>query len=969
MAFSKTAKAKVTNPTIHKDSWMGIRAVSNKPSFDRRQAAQVVLDKYDANEFLLTHCTIVASVDTENPGAPLGVQMNEGMQINRKFADFYITPQTEKYINNNCFIPGTLVTMGDGTVRPIESVREGDLVYTHLGRVKRVTETFVRQVSEPILEVKPRGTTERLFVTSEHPFFVFRPVVACIHCGVGIHREHRCISHLLGKYYCTKDCYYAHRVANAVLLKSKVGEFVPARDLTNRDFVSTPVVKDLSATNLTPGQARLIGLFAAEGYYELDSGRGNEKVGVVWAFNKDERDTLANNVVKLLKLEFGVEGVIRKHSVDNGIHVTTRTNRELVKFFSQWIHGKGSKTKFLDQTLLTAERSVQLEVVRGWFEGDGCYVVTKVDSRLTATSSSRSLANQMQMILYRLGVSSHTTFQVTKGRRRLKVGTRVKVISDPSKECHSWSVTCGSGWVREIVEDTVYEGLYDTAVQKVPDLRFLNGYHLQIIEKVGYIDYTGPVYNFDVEDDHSYIANGVAVHNCDSWERKLLLATYRTFIGGDNFVEHVQIPALSKGKIIDAAARDIGESVYVDILIATDRKHGPLVNSIVSGELNTLSMGCTVSYTCCTKCGNVSEDETQLCKCIKYEKGKYFIDSFGRRRKIAELCGHVSDPESVKFIEGSWVANPAFEGAVLRSILDPKQAQSAGQKIQVAFSMPTIGVDPLATKKVANTPPRLERSSLGTVHRSNPGVGRKAVVADQLSSLYEGPSLGYLGVPKALSGEQSALNLKLDRLATIVGQQQDGGSQQEGQGQHGGEPKPEGSDNPFRSTIDTLYKSLVEEVSQKVHDDLSKAEKLKTEGILDENRSNESIIKSAMKYPKWVQRAKVVIANVKNLNQAQRILAGLILQDFGGWEAVKSANRFSGREILVIDKLLSRTTKKSSLAGDNRVYQTVIAVGGTVSPTNVNSYLLACQRVMGRTLTEPEKVHVLEKGRLFSLGV
>ena len=221
----------------------------------------------------------------------------------------------------------------------------------------------------------------------------------------------------------------------------------------------------------------------------------------------------------------------------------------------------------------------------------------------------------------------------------------------------------------------------------------------------------------------------------------------------------------------------------------------------------------------------------------------------------------------------------------------------------------------------------------------------------------------------APGNKQSALNLKLDRLATIVGQQQDGGSQQEGQGQHGGEPKPEGSDNPFRSTIDTLYKSLVEEVSQKVHDDLSKAEKLKTEGILDENRSNESIIKSAMKYPKWVQRAKVVIANVKNLNQAQRILAGLILQDFGGWEAVKSANRFSGREILVIDKLLSRTTKKSSLAGDNRVYQTVIAVGGTVSPTNVNSYLLACQRVMGRTLTEPEKVHVLEKGRLFSLGV
>ncbi len=41
-------------------------------------------------------------------------------QINRKYDDFYITPGTTKYINNNCFIPGTLITMADGTVKFIE---------------------------------------------------------------------------------------------------------------------------------------------------------------------------------------------------------------------------------------------------------------------------------------------------------------------------------------------------------------------------------------------------------------------------------------------------------------------------------------------------------------------------------------------------------------------------------------------------------------------------------------------------------------------------------------------------------------------------------------------------------------------------------------------------------------------------------------------------------------------------------
>jgi hypothetical protein len=81
-------------------------------------------------------------------------------------------------------------------------------------------------------------------------------------------------------------------------------------------------------------------------------------------------------------------------------------------------------------------------------------------------------------------------------------------------------------------------------------------------------------------------------NNMDAWNRRVLLASYPTFIGGHNFVEHVQVEDLSKGRIIDAVARDIGESIYVDILIATDRKHRDLVAAIENGKMGTLSMGC-----------------------------------------------------------------------------------------------------------------------------------------------------------------------------------------------------------------------------------------------------------------------------------------------------------------------------------------------------------------------------------------
>jgi hypothetical protein len=102
-------------------------------------------------------------------------------------------------------------------------------------------------------------------------------------------------------------------------------------------------------------------------------------------------------------------------------------------------------------------------------------------------------------------------------------------------------------------------------------------------------------------------------NNLDAWDREVLLKSYRTFIGAHNFVEHVQVEELSKGRIIDAVARDIGESVYVDILIATDRKHADLVEAIESGKMGTLSMGCTVDGTICTKCGHWAADETEMC--------------------------------------------------------------------------------------------------------------------------------------------------------------------------------------------------------------------------------------------------------------------------------------------------------------------------------------------------------------------
>jgi hypothetical protein len=187
-------------------------------------------------------------------------------------------------------------------------------------------------------------------------------------------------------------------------------------------------------------------------------------------------------------------------------------------------------------------------------------------------------------------------------------------------------------------------------------------------------------------DTEKYINN-----NLDAFSRGVLLKSYKTFIGARNHVEHDQRVSETKGRIIDAVVRDIGETLYVDILVATDRTHKDLIDRIESGEITGMSMGCNIQFSQCTKCGHVAYDDTDQCSHVRYQKGQKFTDEQGKSKIIAELCGHHTvDPNAgVTFIEASWVADPAFKGAVVRNILTGESvSEGAKKKAQQILSSP-----------------------------------------------------------------------------------------------------------------------------------------------------------------------------------------------------------------------------------------------------------------------------------------
>lgn len=410
-------------------------------------------------------------------------------------------------------------------------------------------------------------------------------------------------------------------------------------------------------------------------------------------------------------------------------------------------------------------------------------------------------------------------------------------------------------------------------------------------------------------DSTKYINN-----NYDAWEKKLLLACFRTFIGGENYVEHIQIPELSKGKIIDAAARDIGDSIYVDILVATDRKHKPLISAITGGQLQTLSMGCQVEFTTCTKCGNVAYDETQLCPHIRYFKGNKFVDEAGVERKIAELCGHIEEePGSVKFIEASWVANPAFPGAVLRNILSPEDIAGLGKRMAVAFQekprVPVAGT----IQKAAKSARQLEWSETTT--------GRN------------------------LFAEFGVDNPTEDVQAPATEEKKE-------------EP----------SSFDTAVDDLANDLRNKAVDKL-RSEMDQSTPRQSENR-NDTIIKEALQHPAWRGVAKSILGFTKgDLGVARRIFLGMVLYKSGGWRAVQASKSLSGRETLVVARLLDlMRNPKTKIAGENRLYRTILQVGGVDRYQNEKAFLMACRRVVGRDLTPSEREALIVRGRIFALG-
>jgi len=430
-------------------------------------------------------------------------------------------------------------------------------------------------------------------------------------------------------------------------------------------------------------------------------------------------------------------------------------------------------------------------------------------------------------------------------------------------------------------------------------------------------------------------------NNGDAWERSLLLSTYRTFIGAPNYLEHIQLPELSKGFIVDAIARDLGKSCYIDILVATDRKHKTLVQDILSGKIGAMSMGCISLFTTCTKCGNVAGDDSQLCPCVQYDgKRSAFTDDDGISTIVAEIIGHVSIPNSNQFIEASWVRQPAFSGAQRRNFLNADESPAFAAQLRESNQV----------YEVRKLVPEMEGMKKAARHVFAQG--------DEPSELTD--QGGDAGGGDAGGGDQGGGDQGGGESQSAPGGLDDDAGDQGGD-DAGGDKAPAPTKPKLDEFVEKAQEMLLEMIVKGLGDKMApKPEDVGSVSMPASNAisKNDNLVRSSDFNRKLRAEFGQNPGLVKWASQAWRVV------HVGGPDAIRRAG-MKPRDLIILSWIEDRMKGRQYASS---LYKLAMRIGPITSFPSETSFLAACSVRMGRNLNDSEREFLRWKGKISAIA-
>lgn len=386
--------------------------------------------------------------------------------------------------NMICFVAGTSVTMGNGMVQNIEDIEVGDVVLTHKGRQRNVTAVGDRTVDRTV-EVLAYGIPKQTLISSvEHPYYVMRS-------GKQMWVEAQHIQ---------KTDWLARPILEHT--ESVVLDFPSILEkhfyrLVDDILVGTNGKQYKRYIDVDEQFCRLLGLYVAEGY------TGKERYRLCLAFNQNE-DEYTDFVLNAIKDIFNTDGIVTDRAESN-TRVIRFGDMYVADLFAS-LTSRYASNKSLPAWALTLPKKLQFELIKGLFEGDGC----STKDYYELSTISRNLVEQVMIISARLGLAAGYSAQTRHEKyKKTEYTLRVHRCGNLGDKWFDSVIINQSPYKKLIVNDAGY------VWHKVRGVKTAD-----IVDGVR-------VYNLEVDQDNSYLASSVIVHNCTGHYHKMEMLFYR----------------------------------------------------------------------------------------------------------------------------------------------------------------------------------------------------------------------------------------------------------------------------------------------------------------------------------------------------------------------------------------------------------------------------------------------------------
>ncbi len=410
-----------------------------------------------------------------------------------------------------CFPRGTLVYGKE--IKPIEKIQAGDLVFTHLGSLRKVVRVFSRHYRGQLLAINSEYNMP-IFMTPNHVVFAKVPGKGEKRINIkstgfdGITRDiemrlrgRRRIVWIRASKLKINDLLYIPKLPKKPQDGIRTIYYIPIKMIIGDSSGLIKIKRQLTwksahksakkireSLPLSPEMLRVLGYYIAEGSANFSSNQ------ISFAFNASENH-LVDDLLEAMKEIFGIEGSVKEN--ENFFKITF-SSKTLMLLFSKMC-GVGARNKKLPYFFTLLSKMQLRELVKGCWLGDG--------SNERYSTMSKYLAHQLRLALLRLGILTSI--------RKDKTSRYHLTVAGVSKDkfTETFGIKCKIPYVKKCVHA---REISELSSNELSDSQYghsrAGGFWIPI-KSIKTIPYNGLVYDLQVEGDSSYVVCGVAVHN------------------------------------------------------------------------------------------------------------------------------------------------------------------------------------------------------------------------------------------------------------------------------------------------------------------------------------------------------------------------------------------------------------------------------------------------------------------------